>query len=257
METKLRFAQQIVLKAGRWLREHMNQQVEIAEKADFKDLVTNFDQSIQDQLSQDILQAYPLDAILGEESQEHISISKGCVWVLDPIDGTTNFIAQQTDFCILLAYFEQGVGQFALLYNVMADQLIWGGGEFPVFLNDRPLLGYQKGELKRSLLGLNAGLFASNAFGLARLANHCLGTRSYGSAGISFAYVLEGRLVAHASYLYPWDYAVAAILGPKLGYELLSLENGKPRFEGREYVLFLPSLLKDEITGYLDEWNYQ
>ncbi|MGZ7142615.1 inositol monophosphatase family protein, partial [Streptococcus pyogenes] len=87
--------------------------------------------------------------------------------------------------------------------------------------------------LEQGLIGLNTGLYAKNVDGLANLANHTLGTRSFGSAGIGFARVLKGQLLAHASYLFPWDYAAACILGPSLGYQLMTMEGKEVSFQGR------------------------
>ena len=54
---------------------------------------------------------------------------KGAVWVIDPIDGTNNFVTQKEDFAVMVAYFEDGIGQFGLIYDVMRDHL-FRGGEF-------------------------------------------------------------------------------------------------------------------------------
>lgn len=53
-------------------------------------------------------------------------IAQGNVWVLDPIDGTVNFIVQKDNFAVMLAYYEEGVGQFGIIYDVMADILYSG-----------------------------------------------------------------------------------------------------------------------------------
>ena len=53
-------------------------------------------------------------------------ISEGSVWVIDPIDGTNNFVTQKEDFAVMVAYFEDGIGQFGLIYDVMRDHLFTG-----------------------------------------------------------------------------------------------------------------------------------
>lgn len=59
--------------------------------------------------------------------------------------------------------------------------------------------------------------------GLADLSRAVLGVRVYGSAAISFAKILSGRLLAYLTYLQPWDYAAASILGESLGYRVVTL----------------------------------
>lgn len=251
LETKYRLAQSLVLAAGDFLRQHIDDQLEIEEKACARDLVTHLDKEVQDFLTASIKKDYPTDLIFGEEGGDVSSLSKGNVWVLDPIDGTSNFIAQKNDFAIMLAYFENGIGQFGLIYDVMQNKLFHGGGRFPVACNEQVLSKPASSPLKQSLMGLNAQLYAANKHGLADLANISLGTRSVGSAGIGFSHVLEGRLFAYASYLYPWDYAAVSILGQGLGLSLLSLEAENPSFDKREHVILVANQHLEEVKRYL------
>ncbi|HFI0236450.1 TPA: inositol monophosphatase family protein [Streptococcus suis] len=251
METKYRLAQSLVLQAGEFLKTHLHDELEIEEKENATDLVTQLDKLTQQFLTNQIKKEYPSDLIFGEEGGDVGSVLKGNVWVIDPIDGTSNFIAQKNDFAIMLAYFENGIGQFGLIYDVIQDKLFHGGGSFPVACNEQVLSKPASSPLKQSLMGLNAQLYAANKHGLADLANKTLGTRSVGSAGIGFTHVLEGRLFAYASYLYPWDYAAASILGQGLGLSLLSLEAEKPSFDKREHVILVANQHLEEVKRYL------
>ncbi|HFI0127122.1 TPA: inositol monophosphatase family protein [Streptococcus suis] len=251
METKYRLAQSLVLQAGEFLKTHLHDELEIEEKENATDLVTQLDKLTQQFLTNQIKKEYPSDLIFGEEGGDVSSISNGNVWVIDPIDGTSNFIAQKNDFALMLAYFENGIGQFGLIYDVMQDKLFHGGGKFPVFCNKERLASPSPSSISQTLLGLNAQLYAANKHGLADLANISLGTRSVGSAGIGFSHVLEGRLFAYASYLYPWDYAAASILGQGLGLSLLSLEAENPSFDKREHVILVANQHLEEVKRYL------
>ncbi|NQN53044.1 inositol monophosphatase family protein [Streptococcus suis] len=251
METKYRLAQSLVLQAGEFLKTHLHDELEIEEKENATDLVTQLDKLTQQFLTNQIKNEYPSDLIFGEEGGDVSSISNGNVWVIDPIDGTSNFIAQKNDFAIMLAYFENGIGQFGLIYDVMQDKLFHGGGKFPVFCNKERLACPSLSSISQTLLGLNAQLYAANKHGLADLANISLGTRSVGSAGIGFSHVLEGRLFAYASYLYPWDYAAASILGQGLDLSLLSLEAENPSFDKREHVILVANQHLEEVKRYL------
>ncbi|MGQ7461472.1 inositol monophosphatase family protein [Streptococcus suis] len=251
METKYRLAQSLVLQAGEFLKTHLHDELEIEEKENATDLVTQLDKLTQQFLTDHIKKEYPSDLIFGEEGGDVRSIANGNVWVIDPIDGTSNFIAQKNDFAIMLAYFENGIGQFGLIYDVMHDKLFHGGGKFPVLCNKERLASPNLSSISQTLLGLNAQLYAANKHGLAELANISLGTRSVGSAGIGFSHVLEGRLFAYASYLYPWDYAAASILGQGLGLSLLSLDAENPSFDKREHVILVANQHLEEVKRYL------
>lgn len=251
IEAKYQFAQKLVKEAGTFLRQHLHDDLEIEVKSHFTDLVTHLDKEVQELMSQTILNAYPEDCIYGEEDENRHPIHQGNVWVIDPIDGTSNFIVQKSDFAVLLAYFENGQGKFGLIYDVMAEVLYHGGGEFPAYENDHLLAPFANKPFSQGMIGLNAGLYAQNVAGLADFANQFVGIRSIGSAGISFSHVLNQRLMAHASYVYPWDYAAASILGETLGYVLVNENGQRPAFNGREYVILIAQEKLEELKGYL------
>ena len=139
MENKLVFAKEIIKEAGAFIKKSLSKTITVEEKSAFDDLVTNIDKETQDLLVARIKSAFPTDNILAEENDMVHNIKDGNVWVLDPIDGTVNFIVQQDNFCVMIAYYEKGQGKFGLIYNVMADQLFYGGGQFDVYCNDKLL----------------------------------------------------------------------------------------------------------------------
>lgn len=251
VENKYAFAKDIVLEAGEFLREHLHDELTIETKSHLTDLVTHLDKEVQERLVSSIQAVYPEDSIFAEESEERPAITKGNVWVIDPIDGTTNFVVQRAHFAILLAYFEEGKGQFACIYDVVADKLYHTGPGTPVFENNRVLPAYNDRPLHESLMGINTRIYSDNIAGLAQVADWSLGTRSMGSAGLSCVQVLLGELLLYVGNIYPWDYAAAGILGEKLGYSLMTTEGRTPSFDGREYVLFLPNNRLEEFRGYM------
>ena len=93
--------------------------------------VTRLDKEVQELLVERIKSSYPEDLICAEEGCLRAAVGQGSVWVIDPIDGTNNFVAQQEDFAVMLAYFEDGVGKFGIIYDVMKGDCYHGGGAFP------------------------------------------------------------------------------------------------------------------------------
>ncbi|MGM9884638.1 inositol monophosphatase family protein [Streptococcus hyointestinalis] len=254
MESKFEFAKQLIREAGQLILKHLSDELVVEEKGRFDDLVTSLDKEVQDFLVTEIHKHYPADAILAEENNLRHSVTDGKVWVLDPIDGTVNFIVQRDYFAILIAYYEDGLGQFGLIYDVINDRLFHGGGIFDVYMNDELLSPYQDKPLSRSLIGGNSGMYAQNEHGIRDFIQQSLGLRVYGGAGISMGYVLTGKLMAYFSYLQPWDYAAAKILGDKLGYVLLTLDGNEPDFTHRQKVMFVPkvklALIKKAISSH-------
>lgn len=225
----------------------MFQEFSVEEKTDRTDLVTSLDKHCQDIIIQKIKSAFPNDNFLAEENNVSHPIMDGNVWVLDPIDGTANFIAQKDNFAIMLAYYEKGIGQFGLILDVMRDILYHGGGYFDVYANNQLLSPYKEKPLSRQLIGVNAKMYLDNTSDLHDLTNLALGVRIYGGAGISMANVLSGKLFAYFSNISPWDYAAALIMGDKLGYTLLTIDGKEPSFNGREKIMFVPQKQLDFI----------
>ena len=108
MENKLIFAKEIIKEAGAFIKESLSKTITVEEKTAYDDLVTNIDKQTQDLLVARIKSAFPSDNIFAEENGLVHNIKDGNVWVLDPIDGTVNFIVQQDNFCVMIAYYEEG-----------------------------------------------------------------------------------------------------------------------------------------------------
>lgn len=252
MEDKYSFAQKIIKDVGTFIKERMREHLAIQVKTQFDDLVTNVDQEAQDFLISQIKTSYPTDYIIAEEDNVRHPIADGNVWILDPIDGTVNFIVQGANFAVMIAYYEEGIGQFGLIYDVIADQLFAGGGPFEVTMNGQALEAYQETPLERSLIGCNAGMFASNDYNVRELIHHTLGVRVYGGAGICMTKVMNRQLLAYFSHIQPWDYAAASIMGEKLGYVLLTMDGKQPDFQSRQKIMFVPkaklSLIQTVLT---------
>lgn len=253
MENKYDFACQLIRQAGSYLRERLSEDLQIEEKSGFGDLVTHLDVAVQDFLVDRIKTNYPEDAILAEEKNLYHDLTSGSVWVIDPIDGTTNFIVQKDDFCILLAHVQDGQGQFGLIYQVMADKLYHGGGQFEVYCDNQPLLPYQDTALSQSLFACNSQMYRDNTAGLTDLLNQSLGVRMYGGAGLSLSYVLSGRLAGYFSNIQVWDYLPAKIMGEKLGYCLVTLSGQEPDLKSRQAVMFIPVSKRADFVHQLGQ----
>ena len=153
----------------------------------------------------------------------------------------------------MMAYFENGQGQFGLIYDVVKGDCYHGGGKFPVCRNNKPLAPFQEKPLGDFLIAGNSGMLETNEWGLADLSRAVLGVRVYGSAAISFAKILSGRLLTYITYLQPWDYAAANILGESLGYRVVTLSGETPNFQTRQPVMMLPLEMQEEIQSYIYE----
>ena len=238
IKDKFQLAKRLIRQAGVYIRKNMDKDLIIEEKTCATDLVTDLDKSVQNLVVDEIKRAYPSDSFLAEEEDLKCRISDPRVWVLDPIDGTANFVAQRDNFTILLSYYESGVGKFGLILDVMADNLYYGDGH-KVFKNDQEIKTRIL-EKSRSFIGVNSYMYRTNEFGLADLAEEFLGVRMYGGAGIDYVNLIEGKLYGYFSNLCPWDYSAGTIILSAFGYETRPLDGSELNYCKRQKVMTVP-----------------
>ncbi|GFH40519.1 inositol monophosphatase family protein [Pseudolactococcus insecticola] len=260
LKLKLELAKKLVREAGDFLLAHLTDTVEITEKSRFDDLVTNLDKAVQMQVIAGIRAAYPDDYFLAEEDADSDNSSDvkhdildGNVWVLDPIDGTTNFIVQRDDFAVMLAYYENGIGKIGVILDVIRGNLYWGDGQ-KSYKNDRQISLVQK-PLRESLLGVNTYMYRTNVGGLLDLSFDTLGVRAVGSAGIDYVHILDGKIWGYFSNLSPWDYAAGSVLLAPFDFVTVQLDGSPLDFKGRQMMMSVPKNQLAIIADYQAKSN--
>ena len=119
-------AVKVVQNAGNLLRQCHLEETEICQKTSHQDLVTRWDRRIEQLLRNEILTAFPQDAIVGEEYPPETHRAESITWYIDPIDGTTNFINQHQNYAISVGCWEGSVPLFGLVLDVERKALYWG-----------------------------------------------------------------------------------------------------------------------------------
>ncbi|MDK2779964.1 MAG: monophosphatase [Trichococcus sp.] len=205
--------------AAALLRESFNKELEIKEKTSRTDLVTNMDRAIEVFLYEKITAHFPDERILGEESVGHdIQDLEGIVWIIDPIDGTLNFIKQGENFAIMIAIYEDGVGHMGYIYDVVRDELYFAIRDNGAYCNERRLPLVQELPLSEGLVAISNRLVVADADEARRIAKKSSGLRVNGSAGLETAWVASGKLVAYiAPSLAPWDIAAGMVIAEEVG----------------------------------------
>src|SRR5690606_29065843 len=145
------------------------------------------------------------------------------VWVLDPIDGTMNFVHQKQNFAISLAVYDEGVGEIGFIYDVMNDNLYSALKDGGAYKNNKklPPLNPHK-RLNEAVISINHRWLIENRYVdekvMQQLVRNVRGTRTYGSAAIEFGYVAEGAIDAYITMrLEPWDIAAGRIIVAEVG----------------------------------------
>lgn len=217
-------AKKWVLEAGNIIRQKINDPLDIDTKSNPNDLVTTMDKETEKFFVEKIKSTYPGHLLLSEEGfGDEIPSLKGTIWIIDPIDGTMNFVQQKRNFAISVGIFQDGIGEIGLIYNVMEDILYYAKRGEGAFKNGTALPSLKKGlVLEESVIGLNHLWLCENRLVdekvMQDLVKTARGSRTYGSAALEFAFVAEGVLEGYLTMsLSPWDVAAGMVMVNEVG----------------------------------------
>ncbi len=253
------FAKEIIIEAGRRIRAAYSYDLEIETKSSAKDLVTNIDRETELFFIEQIKNFDPTHKIIGEEGMgENPKTLEGIVWIIDPIDGTMNFVKQHRHFMITIGIYRDGVGMLGYIYDVMADDLFYAITGEGAWYNETPLRKLRSLVLEEAVIGINAAWVTPNSKvhheKLIDLIQVVRGTRSYGSAAMEIAFVVSGKLDAYISMrLAPWDIGGGLIIAQEVGALATNL-TGQPcsLTESDGFIIANPSIHQHIIDHYLD-----
>jgi myo-inositol-1(or 4)-monophosphatase len=246
-----------IYEAGEIIKKSFEKEVNVQYKSNPSDLVTDMDREIERFFAEKIRLKFPDHYILGEEGfGDEIKDSSGTIWIVDPIDGTMNFVHQQRHFTISVAVYHNGVGKIGLILDVVSGDLyhcITGKG---AYRNNTQLSQLKPVKVEEALIGLNATWVTENykidSKVLSPLVKKCRGTRSYGSAALELAYVASGVLDAYITMrLSPWDYAAGVLLVAEVGGQCTTISGGEIDFLSKTSVMASsPGLHNQILQGY-------
>lgn len=249
---KINVVKQWLLNTGNLIQKRLNEQIEVSIKSSYTDLVTNVDQEVE-QLFKTLIQThFPDDAILGEESAATFNGDlNGNIWIIDPIDGTLNFVKEQRHFAIMVAYYEKKIGQFAFIYDVMAQELFFAKKGEGAFLNDVALARVADDVIEQSLISVSSNLFFQHTIEATEVLKQSIGLRMVGSTAHSMIALLTGRYSGYLTIrVHPWDYMAGLIFADELGLVYSTVENEIiPLFEKTTLVIATPTVHRTLING--------
>ena len=188
------------------------------------DFVTDIDQAAEQAIIETLLKAYPDHAILGEESgaSANLNDESEYAWIIDPIDGTVNFMHGYPNYCISIALAQRGVVTQAVVYDPVRNDLFTATKGAGAYLNDKRIRVTKLDRVANALLasGHGPGPKATAEFVkmYAFMAERSHGVRSGGSAALELANVAAGRLDGFFQKgLKQWDIAAASLLVTEAG----------------------------------------
>jgi myo-inositol-1(or 4)-monophosphatase len=188
------------------------------------DFVTEVDQAAERVIIETILQAYPGHGILAEESGRSMGAKDSeFVWIIDPLDGTTNFIHGFPVYSVSIALAHRGVVQQAVVYDPTRNDLFIASRGRGAYVNERRLRVSKRTRLADSLIGTGFPFrkgdnFKRYAKMFEELMPQCAGLRRPGSAALDLCYVAAGWYDGFfETGLNPWDIAAGSLIITEAG----------------------------------------
>ncbi len=231
-------AEAAVREAGLYLKSNLHRRAEASHKGEV-DLVTEFDMGAQDILAGRLGGAFPSHGILAEEGLSRPGRSE-YRWILDPLDGTTNYAHTFPVFTVSAALERDGRMELGLVYDPMREEMFSarrGGG---AFLNGRRVRVSEVGDLGKSLLatGFPYDIRTSPVNNLdhwQRFLLRAQAVRRCGSAAMDLCYVACGRFDGFWELkLKPWDVAAGALIVEEAGGRVTDFRGGELRLDAAE-----------------------
>lgn len=241
-QTRHELAVSLACKAGKLLLEFNRENLSIATKSTDFDLVTKADFASEHLIVDSILEHFPQDGIIAEESCA-IEGTSGFSWVIDPLDGTVNFAHGFPTFCVSIGIRDGETIQNGIVYDPNRDEMFTAEKGKGAFLNGAPISVTANPDLCKAMLATGFPYdrsVDSKRNNIDYFARFCLQSRALrrlGSAALDLCYVACGRLDGFWELkLRPWDVCAGVLLVTEAGGKVTD-------FYGFEYSIFNPYII--------------
>lgn len=234
-EAEYQLALSLVKEAAQLFLPAFHSTKTIVTKLSSSDLVTETDQAIEQLLCKRIKQAFPEHLFIGEET---VSAGVQCdytdqpTWIIDPIDGTMNFVHRYPSTCIVIGFSVGKVMRFGVVYNPVLDLLYTGKQGYGAQCNGFTIHVSGQTELNQALviteMGANRApdvvrVITDNISALCAEPEACHGLRMAGSAALNICNVAEGSADAYYECgMHIWDLAAASVVLSEAGGVMMS-----------------------------------
>lgn len=244
---------------GRFIKEESEKfkNSDIEEKG-VHDLVTYVDKTAEKMLVEDLRKILPEAGFIAEEDQ---SLARGdrFNWIVDPLDGTTNFIHSVPLFSISIALTDGDETIMGLVYEINLKECFYSWKGAPAFLNEKEITVSQQENLDKSLLATGFPYYDYSLLDpylelFKDLMKTTRGVRRLGSAAVDLAYVAAGRFELFYEYgLNPWDVAAGAFLVKQAGGKVTDFKGNDNYVFGRQ-IVSSNNLTHDEFMKKLSSY---
>lgn len=229
------------------------------------DFVTEIDKAAEEIIIQTLLDAYPQHGIWAEESgNEHGNKNAEFVWIIDPLDGTTNFIHGYPVYCVSIALAHKGAIQQAVIYDPTRNDLFYASRGRGAYLNEKRIRVSQRKQMQNALISTGFPYRPGDDYEkymtiLKEIMTSCAGVRRPGAAALDLAYVAAGFADGFFELgLQPWDIAAGSLLIAEAGGLIGNFTGNAENFlEQKELIAGNPKIYGQLVTKLRQYSKYQ
>jgi myo-inositol-1(or 4)-monophosphatase len=238
----LELATSLARAAGKIQRERYATGLDIRTKSAPVDLVTDVDETCEALIVSALEAERPEDAILAEEGSEREPSGATWRWIIDPLDGTTNYAHGYPRFCVSIGVELEGKRTVAVVYDPLMNELFHAVVGRGAYLNGRPIRVSKETVLDRALLATGFAYDRrkseqDNLNHFAAFLKAARALRRDGSAALDLCYVASGRLDGFWEFkLAPWDVAAGYLIVEEAGGRCTDAAGGDPSASGSDVV---------------------
>jgi myo-inositol-1(or 4)-monophosphatase len=225
------------------------EQLQVSKKGP-ADFVSAADLRVEKILREELAKARPGWALVTEERGGAIPTDKEDAWIVDPIDGTTNFLHGIAHFCVTIAHWRRGEIVAGIIYQPIGDEMYWAEKGMGAYHNRRRLRVSARQNLGDALIATGLPWKGKEKHPrymatLAAVTPEVAGIRRFGAAALDLAWVAAGRFDGFWEYgLLPWDIAAGILLIREAGGAVSDMEGGDDMLAKGEILAATPALHK-------------
>ena len=255
-DKRLETARRAAEEAGRLARRFFEQrETLLIESKGPQDLVSAADREVEELIRREIARDFPHDRVLGEEFgtggvEDNQADGDGATgWVVDPIDGTQNFLRGIPQFVVSIAYRSGGEARVGVIHDPNAGETFWASAGGGAFRDGTPIRVTKATRLEEAVVGVgHSPRHAPDVFNrtITALIDAGAQTRNYCCAAIQLAYVADGRLDATWDpYLLDWDVAAGMLIVREAGGDGERFRPGRKGPHADTLIAGAPALLEE------------
>jgi myo-inositol-1(or 4)-monophosphatase len=251
LEVRLRVGEAVIREAGRLAMDYFNRRADLAvTRKGAQDLVSEADRACEDLIVRRLSALFPDDGFLGEEGGSRGADRGGPLWIIDPIDGTHNFLTGVPFWCLSIGLHFEGRALIGLIYHPAENDLFSASAGGGAFLNARPIRVSGETELTHARVCVGFSYrapVAPHVGAVERLLSARCEYLRLGSGALGVAYVAAGRFDAYwERHINSWDVAAGLVLVSEAGGWINDFWAGDGLRKGNEILASTPAL-KDQL----------